>query len=225
MHTIDANQTIQNAPPVMFNPLLTAPTSYLRLGICIFSGAVVTFLLFAGMHTLIAQDIQGVTQAEHVTFVSSILNIEEETTIKRLKPEPLPEVKVRPARTIEIETGPDDETAFSPVVSIPSLRSDNLTFKINELDQQPRPIVRVDPRYPATAATNGIEGFVTLTFKVAASGEVIDIVIIESEPRRVFDSAAKQALRKWRYQPKLVSGSPVGMDGLQVRLDFTLAQD
>ena len=120
---------------------------------------------------------------------------------------------------------PDNKLGFSTAIQIPSIAALKLAVNMGAVDQQPSPRIRVDPRYPASAASHGIEGFVRLSFGVSVSGEVVDIQIIDSEPRNTFDRAAKQALRKWRYQPKIVGGSAVGMDGLQVQLDFSLANN
>ena len=65
-----------------------------------------------------------------------------------------------------------------------------------------KPVVRVNPSYPAQAAEQGIEGWVVLEFGVTSQGTVENIRVIESHPSDVFDEEAKRALAKWRYVPK-----------------------
>jgi protein TonB len=191
----------------------------------IVAGGIITFGLFAAMQSLIKQDNQRPVIDEPIIVTSSILDIQEEKTIVRTIIKPPPEMKIKPATPIEVPMEPSATSSFADVINIPSVSTAKLAFNIKAVDQQPRAIIRIDPRYPAHAARNGIEGFVRLSFGVSVSGEVIDINVIESEPRNTFDSPAKQALRKWRYQPKMVNGGPVSMDGLQIRLDFTIAKD
>jgi len=91
-------------------------------------------------------------------------------------------------------------------------------------DSDARPMVRINPKYPMDAARNGTEGWVVLGFDINAIGEVINITVINSEPKRIFDKAAKQALRKWKYKAKSVDGLQVQQKSLSVQLDFTIDQ-
>jgi protein TonB len=84
------------------------------------------------------------------------------------------------------------------------------------------PLVRVDPEYPARAKQQGLEGWVELEFTITPVGTVADAVVIASSPSFVFDRAALQAVRKWRYNPKTENGVAVARTGVQVRLRFEL---
>lgn len=92
-------------------------------------------------------------------------------------------------------------------------------------DEDARPIVRVNPKYPMDAANKGIEGWVVLVFDISAIGEVINVKVLDSEPRRIFDQAAKQALKKWKYRAKSVDGEHVSQHNFTVQLDFTLSKN
>jgi len=196
-----------------------------RLIACIIVGAIVTFVLFVIMHALIAQKDTAVPIDEPLVFVSSILDLQEEKTIIRPKPKPLPKVEIKPITPLEMPLEPSGAESFANAITLPPIATEKQVFAVGPVDQQPRPIIRFTPKYPVPAAAKGIEGFVSLSFAVSASGEVVDIRVIESEPRNTFDRAATQALRKWRYQPKIVNGTPVRMLGLSVRLDFSLGDN
>jgi len=86
----------------------------------------------------------------------------------------------------------------------------------------PQPIVRIDPMYPMDAARKGLEGYVTLTFSISRIGAVEDVVVVESSPQGVFDKAAKKALLRWRYTPKVIDGQMVKRANQTTRLDFKL---
>lgn len=64
------------------------------------------------------------------------------------------------------------------------------------------PIVRIEPRYPASAAEKGIEGHVDLSFVITPDGKTADITVLDSQPEGVFDEAVVDALERWRYAPQ-----------------------
>lgn len=89
-------------------------------------------------------------------------------------------------------------------------------------DSDASPIVQIEPRYPSDVAASGAEGFVLLSYSVQADGSVADVKILDADPKRVFNRAARQALSKWRYRPKLIDGRAVTQEGLTIRLEFKL---
>lgn len=84
------------------------------------------------------------------------------------------------------------------------------------------PIVRIEPQYPRKAAMQGITGWVQLSFDITAVGTVSNVKVIDAKPKRVFDMAAKRALLKWKYKPKMEDGKAVPQLGEKVQLDFKL---
>lgn len=59
----------------------------------------------------------------------------------------------------------------------------------------------VAPQYPSSAYRSGQGGSVTLSFMVTRSGRTSDIRVLASKPRHVFDHAAREAVRRWRFKP------------------------
>ncbi len=64
----------------------------------------------------------------------------------------------------------------------------------------PEVIKYVTPVYPKTAEDQQITGKVWLAFEVALDGSVIDVTVDKSQPTGVFDAAALEAARKWKFK-------------------------
>ena len=77
------------------------------------------------------------------------------------------------------------------------------------------------PDYPVAALTQRLAGSVTLEFTVNTSGEPRDIHVVEATPPGVFDQAAINAVRHWRYAPLLVDGAVVEVP-VRTRMRFEL---
>jgi TonB family protein len=77
----------------------------------------------------------------------------------------------------------------------------------------------VPPRYPAEAASQGVGGKVNLVIDVDAQGHPADIEVESAEPAGVFDQAAVDAARNWRFEPKIENGKPVA-SRIRVPLEF-----
>jgi TonB family protein len=65
------------------------------------------------------------------------------------------------------------------------------------------------PEYPQAAMARGVSGSVTLAYTVDVKGEPRDVHVVEATPPGVFDHAALNAVKRWRYAPTLVNGAPV----------------
>lgn len=83
-------------------------------------------------------------------------------------------------------------------------------------------LLRIEPVYPRKAARDGKQGWVKVGFTITERGTVIDAVVLDSRPRRIFNRSALTAIRKWRFKPKLVNGKPVPRQATQV-IEFKLA--
>jgi TonB family protein len=78
------------------------------------------------------------------------------------------------------------------------------------------------PNYPPRAQERGTEGWVDLEFTVTKDGTTSDAVVRASEPAGTFDRAALDAVKRWRYEPRVVGGNVVDQR-VQTRLRFRLA--
>jgi len=89
-------------------------------------------------------------------------------------------------------------------------------------DRGVAPLVRVNPDYPRRALERGIEGWVHVRFTITAAGTVKDLVVVDSEPKGVFDEAASKAVLRWRYNPRVENGVAVERVGEQTLIRFKL---
>ena len=83
------------------------------------------------------------------------------------------------------------------------------------------PIVRISPQYPRQALLNGQEGWVQVEFTITKDGRVLDPVVVDSDPRGVFDRSALQAIIRWKFRPRYVDGEAITRRASQV-IDFRL---
>lgn len=72
--------------------------------------------------------------------------------------------------------------------------------------KEPALIHRVEPQYPALALARQMEGIVILEAIVDEEGRVESVRVLRSPG--VFDEAALDAVRQWRYSPVLLNGRP-----------------
>lgn len=92
-----------------------------------------------------------------------------------------------------------------------------------KVSQDPVPLARVNPDYPRRALQLGLEGYVKVRYSVDATGAVVDAMVVDSKPRRIFDEAAIDAVSHWQYDPKIEDGVPVQYAGAETTFRFTLA--
>ncbi len=75
--------------------------------------------------------------------------------------------------------------------------------------REPQFIGGTDLVYPAAARTAGIEGRVVVRYDVTVEGTVANAVVVEADPPGVFDAAALDAVRSWRFRPRVDEGEVV----------------
>ena len=78
---------------------------------------------------------------------------------------------------------------------------------------------RVEPEYPDNAREMHIQGPVVLDVRIGKDGGVQEMTLVSGQPLLV--QAAKDAVRQWRFNPRLVNGSPVTMQ-TRITLNFRL---
>lgn len=70
-----------------------------------------------------------------------------------------------------------------------------------------RLVYRIQPEYPKTATLIHLTGTVQLEAIIGTDGSVENLRVVSGNP--ILAKAAVDAVRRWRYQPTLLSGKPV----------------
>lgn len=197
-----------------------------RLPLALVIACVVTFGLFWTMQALVSTDAQLIDSkpSPKIEFV-------------RLRRDTTPEIKKRepPKRQKPEEAPPPPEINVSKASLEPSgdLSAFIANFNAGDAlaggvgmgsgaDRDATPLVRIEPEYPMRMRQRGIEGAVGITFTIAKAGTVKDAQIDYSQPPGVFDKAALAAVRRWRYNPKIVDGRAVERPGQKVWFPFSM---
>jgi protein TonB len=206
----------------------------LRLPIAFLLGLVIATTLFGFLHAMTS--VRGEYDAAQAPVKIEFARLRSDTEIeekKRAKPEPekrpAPPVTTELNITKEAVESLDDTLAIDRTLSsdvevgglVFGKAHDGVLGGAGVSDRDSIPLVRVEPTYPERAAERGIEGWVEVEFTISAAGTVKDPKIIASTSN-VFHKAVLDAIRKWRYQPRIEDGKPVERPGERTVLKFTL---
>lgn len=174
-----------------------------------------------------------VTTHHLVDFV----RVKEESTApeqkRRAPPEPKPEEmpKMRTPMQTTADRAQQQNLPPQPVrAELPNLggatgfaKGPALPLAPTEGDAELTPLVSVPPQYPPRARRMGIEGHVKARLRVDAEGIVQSVEIVESVPPGQFDRSVLRTLKRWKFKPKVVDGTPMAHTGT-VTIQFTLEQ-
>lgn len=168
--------------------------------------------------------------------------VTEISMTKQIKEEPKKEIKkVEPPRRIVPNQAPAPFTGLDTALSgidlgllgfnggqfgsiDDSLIGDtsNAVMTADLVDVPPKAIAQSSFRYPPSAKKNGVKGYVVLSILVSEKGSVDQVQVLESNPAGVFDSAALQGIRSWRFEPAKYKGEVVRVWAKQ-RIRFDLS--
>lgn len=81
-------------------------------------------------------------------------------------------------------------------------------FSMSDLDQKPRPLQQVPPQYPPTLLRQKVEGVVKIDCVIDPRGRVVNPRIVSS-PHPLFNDAAMDAVKQWRFEPGVRDGEKV----------------
>ena len=196
------------------------------LGAMVIAGAI-TLGLFGLMASLVASS-EYVEPTILDDVVIDLVEIPEPTEVitkTRVMPEPpkVPEIPDTPTDMPEAtdEVGLMGVEGFSVDIGKTSIGAPTMA---PVADNDATPVFRVDPKYPMEAVNAGITGWVKLAFDINKVGGVENIKVLEAEPKRIFNRAARNALKRWKYRPKVEGGKAQVQQGLSVLLEFNLEQ-
>lgn len=146
-----------------------------------------------------------------------------EKRVERPKPEPVKDT-IPSAQPSPSDTALKTQTPVSgaqSVVKKPVGKPGNGEAKTNSVSSGVVPLLRVEPKYPMRAASRHIEGWVKIEFTVSPAGSVTNASVVGAQPAGIFDDAALDAIKKWKFKQKIVDGNAVAQRAVQV-LKFRL---
>jgi protein TonB len=118
---------------------------------------------------------------------------------------------IAPAEGGTLPNLPDSQTkAPTPVLQ---------TVTVSQGVSQGLLVKKVQPTYPANALRLRIEGAVQLTATISTSGDIAAVKILSGD--RQLAGAAVDAVKRWKYKPYLLNGSPVEIQ-TQITVNFKL---
>lgn len=147
------------------------------------------------------------------------------STPQVVAPPPLVQVPTPPA---QIRTSPDPvptiitpQTIASPIPPAPVSASAAPPSIVQGGDLSAQMVAGKPPRYPVESRRKREQGTVVLSLTLGLDGAVDAITIARSSGFSRLDSAALDAVRRWRWRPTIQQGQPVRVKGV-VEIPFVL---
>ena len=77
-------------------------------------------------------------------------------------------------------------------------------------------------KYPRRAERLGVEGFVLVSFDLSKDGEVLDLRVVESQPRLMFDKSALKFVAGFKFSIPEEDGEAVPATDIKFQVGFKL---
>jgi protein TonB len=197
----------------------------LMLPVALVGAMLVTLLLFLLMQSLISPAKDDLLDKPRQRVADFLMPAHQLNLIQQIEKPEKPELVEQPPMPMDL---PQQEQASPDNVRLEvAPLNANLDIQLGGIglgtgDGEYLPLVRPPPVYPRYALKRGLEGYVIVEFTVTQAGAVISPRIIEGNPPGVFDNAALQALKRYKYKPKMVDGAPVNVAGVRQKFTFKL---
>jgi len=81
------------------------------------------------------------------------------------------------------------------------ITEESIIYDNDSTDEPVKLIVSIAPNYPTTQYKNLVTGNVEMSIIINEFGSVIDVKVLNSNPKGVFDREAIRAISKWKYKP------------------------
>ncbi len=199
----------------------------IRWALSMVMAAGITLGLFYFMQALIATGAQLDQRVTVVKIVDATMpEIELEVLEEIDKPEPIQDdtevVEEVPDRQVNLSDGPSLNIERASIELDTGLQLSNAS--ISATDGDFLPLVAIAPQYPTRAAQRGIEGWCLVSFTVNGLGNVEEesIVVVDAEPSNIFDRSSIRAATRFKFQPRVVDGQGVAVEGVQYVFRYEL---
>jgi protein TonB len=192
-------------------------------------GIPVTFFLFVFMSLLVQAKVVPFTP--HSTVPPTFLK-----PVKHEPPKPddsknLPDI-IKPPQQPNDGTHPDtpiklitklhfDPNEIPGFLKNPGKNTSPLLPK-PEVNSEAVPIMIVEPKWPRNAEVGGA---VRLCFTIMPDGHATDIVVVNSDPGKVFVKSARRAVYKWKFRPAYENGDAVVRKNMCYTVEYNYSLD
>ena len=125
-------------------------------------------------------------------------------------------------RQTNLDSGPALNIQRASVELDTGLQLSNASIAATDGDYLP--LVAIAPQYPTRAAQRGIQGWCLVSFTVDGLGNVVEesIQVVDAEPTNIFDRSSLRAAARFKFQPRVVDGEGVNVDGVQYLFRYQL---
>ncbi len=198
-----------------------------RYLIALVLGAVVTVGVLFTMQVLVAAPQAKLDEGGSRHFVDFV-RVQRDETVKikerRRKKPTVPDAPPPQAIPQRVDNMSEAQVA----VSMPAAPVDmGMEMSVSGLglatsDGEYLPIVKIEPVYPRVARSRGIEGYCLVEYTVTTTGTTKDIMVIEADPRGIFNSVSIAAAKKFKYRPRVVNGAAIEVQGVRNLFIFKL---
>jgi periplasmic protein TonB len=198
----------------------------LRIPIAVILGAIFTTSVFWLLWHLVGRqvDVTQFKEAQRIDFSRLRKDTEVQTKrdqkVERERPPPTPEMPKMSFSAGGIE---NNVATLTPVVDARGAMT-RMSMSAGS-DRDVIPLVRIAPDYPPRALSRGLEGWVKVQFTITPTGTVKDPIVVDAEPKQMFDEAALKAIARWRYNPRVEGGVAVERVGVQTIIRFQLENE
>lgn len=199
----------------------------LRVLLAIVLAAGITLALFFLMQALIASGDKTLTEPPAGRVLDFVrVKQEQEAQKKDRKPRKPPKPAEPPPEMappqMDAPTPDGDSSGLDFAADVGDDISLDGGLALESGDGEYLPIVKVSPVYPRRALQRGIQGYVIVEFTVNEIGAVVDPFVVEANPQNIFEQAALDAAKKFKYKPRVVNGEPAAVAGVQNRITFKI---
>jgi protein TonB len=158
-----------------------------------------------------AQDPETPVQEPTQARQASTAQAKADTTTQETRPSP-----ATPVQEAKREPAPAPPAAQpAPVISLQGTDSpsDARAFGDRVIPARPDAVFHNrPPEYPVEAAMNGQQGTVVVVIHVSPAGTAVGVDLVRSSGYVLLDSAARDAVLRWRFLPAVKDGEPVASD-------------
>jgi periplasmic protein TonB len=97
----------------------------------------------------------------------------------------------------------------------------NVVMSAESVDTLPKAYERSAMEYPKSALKDKVSGYVLLNMLIDTKGAIEQVKILESEPKGVFDDAAREGIESWKFEAAIYQGKKVRVWAKQ-KISFNL---